>query len=219
MMAAWLHQVAGLRVPAPRIERGRRPLWAYVWPAGLVLAELVAGEFAAQIAGRTVLELGCGLGAVGLSAAKVGGIVTLTDREPEALELAQNIAAENSLAIETCLLEWSRVPEALVGRFDVVLGADIMYDPAQLTPMLGALHTLLAPTGHAWISDADRVDPSAFETSAQRAGLTVQRWCTVVEPPVVPTSDDSHRQPVHIYRLHKEATAGDRESPNDPDPR
>jgi predicted nicotinamide N-methyase len=203
MMAAWLHHVAGLRVPAPRIERGRRPLWAYVWPACLVLGELVAGELAAEITGRRVLELGCGLGVVGLSAAKAGGLVTLTDREPEALAAATSIAGENSLTVQTRVLEWARVPEEMVGAFDVILGSDIMYDPAQLTPMLGAMHTLLAPTGQAWIADADRVDPLAFEISASRAGLAFQRILTVADPPIVPTSDDSHRQPVHVYRLQK----------------
>lgn len=200
-MAAWLHEVAGVRVPAPRIERGRRPLWAYVWPAGLVLAELVARELAPELAGRRVLELGCGLGAVGLAAAKAGARVTLADREPEALVEVRRIAAENQLEVDTLLLEWGRVPESLVGVFDRVLGSDIMYDPAQLTPMTGALATLLSPGGAAYLSDPDRADADALADAAHTAGLSLQRVRTVAEPPAVPTSDESHKQPVHVYRL------------------
>lgn len=203
MMAAWLHQIAGLRVPAPRIERGRRPLWAYVWPAGLVLAELVATELAPRLAGKQVLELGCGLGAVGLSAAKAGAKVTLADREPEALAQALSIAAENALTVDTLLLEWNRVPEALVARFDAVLASDVMYDPSQLSPMLGAIGELLVPGGRAWLSDPDRADRFALEVAAQRAGLELSHLLTVSQPPVVPTSDDSHYQPVHVYGLRK----------------
>lgn len=203
MMAAWLHQVAGLRIPAPRIERGRRPLWAFVWPAGLVLAELVATELAPQLAGKKVLELGCGLGAVGLSAAKVGAIVTLSDREQGALDQARSIAAENSLTIETLLLEWSRIPEAHVGAFEIILAADVVYDPAQLSPLFGAIHSLLAPGGRAWLADPDRSDADNLISSADRAGLDMRPMLSVTSPPVVPTSDDSHRQPVHVYELHR----------------
>ena len=200
-MAAWLHEVAGLRVPAPRIERGRRPLWAYVWPAGLVLAELVARELGPQLAGRRVLELGCGLGAVGLAAAKAGARVTLVDREPEALVEVQRIAAENALVVETMQLEWSRVPDSLAGAFDVVLGADIVYDPSQLTPMLGAMQTLLAPGGTAYLADPDRADGAALAEAARVVGLTLELLQKVTEPPAVPTSDESHKQPVFVYRL------------------
>lgn len=201
MMAAWLHEVAGLRVQAPRIARGRRPLWAYVWPAGLVLAELVARRWAAELAGKRVLELGCGLGVVGLAAAKLGAHVTLADREPEALTEAAAIAAHNALTVTTQLLEWGRVPEAMTASFDFVLGADIMYDPAQLTPMLGAVHSLLAPRGVAYLADPDRAEREALATSARTAGLALEHLLTVDDPPSVPTSDESHKQPVYVYRL------------------
>jgi len=203
MMAAWLHQIAGLRVPAPRIERGRRPLWAYVWPAGLVLAELVANELAPQLTGKKLLELGCGLGAVGLSAAKIGAHATLSDREQGALDQARSIAAENSLTIETLLLEWSRIPEAYVGAFEVILAADVVYDPSQLSPLFGAIHALLAPGGRAWLADPDRSERDNLISAADRAGLDMHCFLSVASPPVVPTSDDSHRQPVHVYELRR----------------
>lgn len=201
MMAAWLHEIAGLRLQAPRIERGRRPLWAYAWPAGLVLAELLAKRWAEELAGKRVLELGCGLGAVGLVAAKLGARVTLADREPEALTQALAIAEHNALEVETQLLEWGRVPEALTNRFELVLGSDIMYDPSQLTPMLGAVQSLLTPHGVAYLADPDRADREALAAAARTAGLALEHLLTVSEPPSVPTSDESHKQPVHVYRL------------------
>lgn len=201
MMAAWLHEIAGLRVQAPRIERGRRPLWAYAWPAGLVLAELLAKRWAAELTGKRVLELGCGLGAVGLVAAKLGARVTLADREPEALTQALAIAEHNALEVETQLLEWGRVPEALTNSFELVLGSDIMYDPSQLTPMLGAIQSLLTPRGVAYLADPDRADREALAAAAHTAGLALEHLLTVSEPPSVPTSDESHKQPVHVYRL------------------
>lgn len=67
--------------------------------------------------GLRVLEVGCGTGLVGLTAAKQGAEVTLTDANPFAVELARHNAKENKVqvtVIETDLLE------GLTGPFDVV---------------------------------------------------------------------------------------------------
>jgi release factor glutamine methyltransferase len=67
--------------------------------------------------GVRVLEVGCGTGLVGLTAAKAGAEVTLTDANPFAVELAGHNAKENGVtvsAVETDLLA------GLTGPFDVV---------------------------------------------------------------------------------------------------
>lgn len=67
--------------------------------------------------GVRVLEVGCGTGLVGLTAAKAGSEVTLTDANPFAVELARHNAKENKVrvhVVETDLLE------GLTGPFDVV---------------------------------------------------------------------------------------------------
>ena len=59
-----------------------------VWPASVALARLLA-HVPSFSAGQRVLELGCGLGAVGLAAGTAGAAtVLLTDREPPLLALA-----------------------------------------------------------------------------------------------------------------------------------
>lgn len=67
--------------------------------------------------GVRVLEVGCGTGLVGLTAAKAGAEVTLTDANPFAVDLARHNAKENGVtvtAVETDLLH------GLSGPFDVV---------------------------------------------------------------------------------------------------
>ncbi|MGB1697843.1 MAG: methyltransferase, partial [Thermoplasmatota archaeon] len=50
--------------------------------------------------GVRVLEVGCGTGLVGLTAAKAGAEVTLTDANPFAVELARHNAKENEVRVE-----------------------------------------------------------------------------------------------------------------------
>lgn len=202
--------MAGLAISTPEAFEGRRPLWAYLWPAGMVLADLVATELAPRLRGRAVVELGCGLGALGIAAARAGGRVTLTDEEPEALALAQANATANGVAVRLHRLEWSRVPDALAGAFDVVLGSDITYSPDQIAPLLGALDTLLAPGGEAFIADADRLNETILRAGGERAGLAALRLRTVTHPPPLQTSDHSEDRPVHVYRLWRNLSGGSR---------
>ena len=58
------------------------PYWAELWPSGLALADYVA---TLDLAGRRVLELGCGLALPSFAAALGGADVLATDWAPEAL--------------------------------------------------------------------------------------------------------------------------------------
>ena len=63
-----------------------------VWPASVALARLLA-HVPSFSEGQRVLELGCGLGAVGLAAGTAGAAsVVLTDREAPLLALADQVA-------------------------------------------------------------------------------------------------------------------------------
>jgi predicted nicotinamide N-methyase len=178
-------------------------VWAYLWPAAQVLAELVSTDLAPRVRGRAVIELGCGLGAVGLAAARAGAEVTLTDGDREALALAESNARENDLTVRTLPLEWARVPDALAGAFDVVLGSDVSYSPDSTVELVGAIDTLLAADGEAWLSHPARVYGSVLVAAANRAKLTVEHVHTIAEGPRLPTSDDSDDRPIHVYCVRR----------------
>jgi SAM-dependent methyltransferase len=72
-------------VDDPEAERGLAgPVWAQTWTSGFVLADLVARQ---SLRGVRVLDVGCGLGLVGLAAARAGADVTVSDRSRYALAL------------------------------------------------------------------------------------------------------------------------------------
>src|SRR5205085_1266179 len=74
------------------------PYWSVLWRSGIALAHDVSE---ADVAGRRVLELGCGLGVPSLAAARGGADVLATDGDEEALELLERNARENGVAVAT----------------------------------------------------------------------------------------------------------------------
>jgi predicted nicotinamide N-methyase len=99
------------------------PYWIDLWPC----AERLAAWTAAQpLAGRRVLELGCGLGLPSLVAALGGAQVLATDVEPAALECVAASAARLGVAVETAPADYRDPP---AGCFDLVLAADVLYEP------------------------------------------------------------------------------------------
>jgi predicted nicotinamide N-methyase len=155
-------------VQDPDAERGAAgPFWAQTWTSGVVLAGLLAR---CPLHGVRVLELGCGLGLVGIAAARAGGRVTVNDRSKLALAFTALNARENRLAVETVQCEWQS-PQALEvhGPWDLVLGSDILYDERSAYALTALLDRVLAADGEVWITDPGRDAASAFLTSASTA--------------------------------------------------
>ncbi len=145
------------------------PYWTKLWPASLVLAQFAAG---AKLAGP-VLELGAGLGIPGLIAAKRGLEVTISDREPDALEFARAAVEINGLEdlVTVRHLDWSRPAPGLKG-FGTVLGAEVLYQPRLYPLIADLLDHLLAGGGGAYLSLQRR--PFAvgfFELAAARFAI------------------------------------------------
>jgi predicted nicotinamide N-methyase len=126
------------------------PYWAELWPSGLALARMVRRRALDDL---RVLELGCGLGLPSIVAALGGARVLATDWSPEALEVAAANAARNGADVETELVSWADAERlAGSGPWDLVLGADLLYEQRNvdqllaLLPRLGA-EVLLAEPG------------------------------------------------------------------------
>ena len=149
---------------------GRMPYWATVWPAALSLADAVLRG--PGLAGQRVLDLGCGLGLVGLAALSRGAHVTLLDWEAEAVSLALSSAWANGYgAVEALPCDW-RAPPPLA-PFDLILAADVLYEERNAPAVAAFLAAHLAPGAQAWIADPDRHHAKGFDLVAVAAGLEV----------------------------------------------
>jgi predicted nicotinamide N-methyase len=162
------------------------PYWAVLWRSGVALARAVDG---AGLEGRSVVELGCGLAAPSIAAARAGADALATDACAEALDLAARNAALNAVEVETARVDWGD-PDELVRRapFDLALAADVLYERSSVAPLLELLPRLAPET---WIADPGR--PAAEPFLEQ---LAHRRWSVETET----------RGVISIHRVSKSQT-------------
>ena len=152
------------------IEKHPNPYWAYLWPSARALARVI-GE-GPSLEGRRVLELGCGLGAVGIAAAARGATVVLSDLSKDAIELAERNAERNGLSVSARVFDWTAPPEDL-GRFDRIFAADVFYEDGMLAGVVRFVRSHLEREGEAVIADPKRVLPGGIAGAARLHGLEV----------------------------------------------
>jgi predicted nicotinamide N-methyase len=142
------------------------PYWAELWPSGVALARRVAAR---ALKGARVLELGCGLGLPSLAAALAGGRALATDWSPQAMDLLRVNAEHNGAELETAIVDWKE-PAAIVDRapWDLVLGADLLYERRNVEPLLVLLPRLLGARGELWLADPGRAPAEEFLAGFER---------------------------------------------------
>lgn len=139
------------------------PYWAELWPSALALAAALA-----QRRPRRLLELGCGLAVPSLVAALDGADVVATDWSPEAVAVAAGNARRNGVALDVRRWDWTTAAGAL-GRWPLVVAADVLYERRNGAPLLRALEELVAEGGEAWIADPGRPAAPEFLGAAARS--------------------------------------------------
>jgi predicted nicotinamide N-methyase len=149
-------------------EEERLPFWTQLWPSGTALARAVTGR---PLAGRRVLELGCGLGLVSVAAALAGADVLAVDRSPEAVTFTAANAARNGASLRTLVCAFDQ-PEPLLAEapWDLVLAADVLYEQRNVPVLLWLLPRLVGPGGEAWLADPGRNGLETFLSGAEAAG-------------------------------------------------
>lgn len=154
-------------------NRDQFPFGLMLWESAVALAQHLT-ENPALVTGKSVLELGAGLGLTGVVAASLGATVTQTDHDQQALAACAHTASLNAVPNITCLPgnwhDW-RTP----GSFDLILGADIAYDDSDHAALLDVLDRALAPNGRVLLADPGREKQSAFITQALTAGWRVDK--------------------------------------------
>jgi predicted nicotinamide N-methyase len=135
------------------------PYWALVWTGARAIAAVIASE-ALPLRGR-VLDLGCGLGLAGLAAARRGAAVTFGDYLDEPLAFVRATLERGTVSVcDVRRIDFTSDDEH--GRFDLILAADIVYDPAHYAPLASFLDRSLSREGTILLTESLRADASVF---------------------------------------------------------
>lgn len=150
------------------------PYWAEIWPSGVALADLIEQE-PGIVAGRTTLELGCGLGLTAVAALRAGAALTVTDYSGSALRLCtQNCEANAGTTPNSLVMNWRDSSAArqvtVAGRVPVVLAADVLYERRDIDPLLQLIPEILASGGVLWLAEPGRPVAAEFLLRAEVLG-------------------------------------------------
>jgi predicted nicotinamide N-methyase len=176
----------------------RLPYWADMWPSSVALAGLVV---TLDGTGLRALELGCGVGLVTIAALHAGFAVVATDYYADALLFTRrNSLSATGREPATRLVDWRAFPSDM-GRFDLVLASDVLYEREYATLVADAIVFSLAPGGRALIADPGRVALLTFVTACE------QRGCTVATRERVPWQEGTAKQTITIHEVRAQGGA------------
>ena len=185
------------------------PYWADLWPSARALATHLLERD--DLAGRRVLELGCGVGLPSVAALLAGAEVTASDAEPVAVRIAARNARRCARRrLQTMVVDVAQPPRALLELppFDLVIAADVLYRADLGDAFAELLPRIVAPAGEALV-----VHPFASQGDSMIAALAARGWSVDRAELAVPDWLDG-RTVVHAVRLRPPAACGGARRPS-----
>jgi len=129
------------------------PYWAFAWAGGQALARFVLDN-GDLVAGKHVLDLGCGSGLTAIAAMKAGAAhVLAADIDAIALAATHLNAANNGVTVETTAEDLLAIPPAAYG---VVLVGDLFYERTLADRVLAFIDGAAAQGALVLIGDPQR---------------------------------------------------------------
>lgn len=157
----------------------RLPYWAEIWPSSIALASYILKN-AAEFKGLSAIEVGCGVGLVGLAAKLAGAEVLITDYQPDALRISEmNWLANTGRSPANRLLDW-RHPD-IGEKYKIILASDVVYEKRFFQPLIHLFHEILEDGGMIYLSEPNRPIAGEFFQLLTAGGFEVQKWPKPVE--------------------------------------
>ena len=183
-----LEKVSGKRADGDYLHL---PYWAELWDSAAGVATWLAENRHPLLSGSpNVLDLGCGMGLSGTVVAALGARVLFADLEAPALLFAQLNSLPWSSRVRTRRVDWRT--DELGERFDVIVGADILYERKQWEHLEPFWRAHLAPGGQVLLGEPGRPTGDLFPEWIRERGWSL----TPIEQPV-PTRE----RPIRLFLL------------------
>jgi len=159
------------------ISSAQWPLFGQLWPSGRMLAQTMER---ADVAGRRILEIGCGIGLSSLVLQRRGATIVASDIHPLAEGFLAYNAALNALdAVPYRQMRWD-VALTTLGRFDMIIASDVLYERGHASLLADVVQRHAEPRAEVVISDPGRgnsaalsrlLDAQGFSLHASREGI------------------------------------------------
>jgi predicted nicotinamide N-methyase len=145
-----------------------------VWPSSRVLALAMLNH---PIGGLRVLEIGAGLALASLVMHRRGADVTVSDWHPLTEEfLGHNLVLNGLGPLLYQAGNWestAATDNPALGRFDLIVGSDLLYERQQPAQLAAFIFRHAAPTAVVIIVDPDRGNRAAFGRDMAALGFTL----------------------------------------------
>jgi predicted nicotinamide N-methyase len=152
------------------ISSAQWSLFGQLWPSGRLLAQAMER---ADIAGKRVLEIGCGIGLASLVLQRRGADVVASDIHPLAEPFLAYNAALNALpALHYRQLRWDQ-PLPALGDFDMLIASDVLYERGHATLLAGVIERHARTDCEVVITDPGRGHSGEFTRLLAAQGFDV----------------------------------------------
>jgi predicted nicotinamide N-methyase len=183
-----LEKVKGERVAEDQLHL---PYWAELWDSATGVAlhlEHMSNE--AEFGRLSVLDLGCGMGLTGTVSAALGARVMFADLEAPALLFARLNSLPWAGRTRTRRLDWRG--DRLDERFDLIVGADILYDRKQWDHLEPFWRQHLCDGGMVLLGEPGRRTGELFVDWIRERGWRLRPFAQPVE---------TRSNPIRLFRL------------------
>lgn len=194
-----LEKVSGQRAAEDQLHL---PYWAELWESARGIgqwlvrnADILDFRFAIcdlnsnrkpKTENPKFLDLGCGMGLAGAVAARLGARVLFADLEPPALLFARLNSLPDKSRVRTRRVDWRS--DRLRETFDLILGADILYERKQWDHLEAFWRAHLKPDGAILLGEPGRQTGELFVE-----WITERGWLLKEHSEKVPTRATSIR--------------------------
>ena len=154
------------------------PLFGMVWPSARMLANAMQTQ---DLAGKRILEIGCGLALASLVIHRRQGDITATDCHPlTETFLLENVRINALPHLKYQTGHWGR-PNPALGQFDLIIASDVLYERDQPETLSQFIHCHSSSQVNIIVLDPDRGNRNdfcrrmgalGFALNLQRAGTT-----------------------------------------------
>ena len=149
------------------ISSAQWSLFGVLWDSGKVLA-LVMESY--EVSGKRILEIGCGMALGSLLLNSRQANITATDYHPEAGSfLAENVRLNQGQQIPFLRTSWQNQEDGL-GKFDLLIGADILYERDHIELLSEFIERHANPKCEIVLVDPGRGNHAAFSKKMLKLG-------------------------------------------------